>query len=184
MALIKCPECNNEVSDKAETCPHCGIKICILEIKNPLNTSEKNEKGNLIFSTKSLYDKGYWTGYAIYFICMIFLLFLFWFLANLIVAFIVLAITGVITHSGMKKAALLQQSYIELYENRIVGISSEKKYGYENGTSFTIFYHDITHIDNVSNQEIIVHINHGIYAAQAFNCADKVTAIIQEQIKK
>ncbi len=25
--LIKCPECNNEVSDKAEICPHCGVKI-------------------------------------------------------------------------------------------------------------------------------------------------------------
>lgn len=25
--LIRCPECNNEVSDKAEICPHCGIKI-------------------------------------------------------------------------------------------------------------------------------------------------------------
>lgn len=25
--LIICPECNNHVSDKAEICPHCGIKI-------------------------------------------------------------------------------------------------------------------------------------------------------------
>ncbi len=25
--LIRCPECNHEVSDKAATCPHCGIKI-------------------------------------------------------------------------------------------------------------------------------------------------------------
>ena len=25
--LIKCPECNNEVSDKAEICPHCGVKL-------------------------------------------------------------------------------------------------------------------------------------------------------------
>ena len=24
MALIKCPECNKEVSTNAETCPHCG----------------------------------------------------------------------------------------------------------------------------------------------------------------
>ena len=29
MALIKCPECGNTVSDKAETCPHCGIKIAL-----------------------------------------------------------------------------------------------------------------------------------------------------------
>lgn len=27
MALIKCPECENDVSDKAESCPHCGYKI-------------------------------------------------------------------------------------------------------------------------------------------------------------
>ena len=24
MALIKCPECSNDVSDKAEKCPKCG----------------------------------------------------------------------------------------------------------------------------------------------------------------
>lgn len=27
MALIKCPECGNEVSDKAETCIHCGCPL-------------------------------------------------------------------------------------------------------------------------------------------------------------
>lgn len=27
MALMKCPECGQQVSDKAEFCPHCGIKI-------------------------------------------------------------------------------------------------------------------------------------------------------------
>lgn len=27
MALMKCLECGNEVSDKAETCPHCGYKV-------------------------------------------------------------------------------------------------------------------------------------------------------------
>jgi hypothetical protein len=27
MALIKCTECNNEVSDKASTCPKCGAPI-------------------------------------------------------------------------------------------------------------------------------------------------------------
>ena len=26
MAIIPCPECGKEVSDKAEICPHCGIK--------------------------------------------------------------------------------------------------------------------------------------------------------------
>ena len=27
MALIKCPECGKEVSDKAKACPHCGFEI-------------------------------------------------------------------------------------------------------------------------------------------------------------
>ena len=25
MALIKCPECGESISDKAEKCPHCGL---------------------------------------------------------------------------------------------------------------------------------------------------------------
>ncbi len=27
MSIIKCPECNNEVSTSAEKCPHCGVRI-------------------------------------------------------------------------------------------------------------------------------------------------------------
>ena len=27
MALINCPECNREISDKAKSCPHCGFPI-------------------------------------------------------------------------------------------------------------------------------------------------------------
>lgn len=27
MALIKCPECDKEVSDKAISCPHCGYEL-------------------------------------------------------------------------------------------------------------------------------------------------------------
>lgn len=27
MALIECPECNNQVSETAKTCPHCGYDI-------------------------------------------------------------------------------------------------------------------------------------------------------------
>jgi predicted RNA-binding Zn-ribbon protein involved in translation (DUF1610 family) len=36
MALIKCPECRHEVSDTAETCPHCGYRL-------------KEKPGNVIF---------------------------------------------------------------------------------------------------------------------------------------
>lgn len=27
MSLIKCPECNHEISDKAKMCPHCGFEL-------------------------------------------------------------------------------------------------------------------------------------------------------------
>ncbi len=27
MALINCPECNKEISDKTRKCPHCGYPI-------------------------------------------------------------------------------------------------------------------------------------------------------------
>lgn len=30
MALIKCPECGKEISDRAESCPHCGYPIANL----------------------------------------------------------------------------------------------------------------------------------------------------------
>ena len=38
MALIKCPECNSDISDQAEKCPKCGY-----ELKTP-NEPEKKEK--------------------------------------------------------------------------------------------------------------------------------------------
>ena len=27
MAIIKCPECNKGISDKAVSCPHCGYRL-------------------------------------------------------------------------------------------------------------------------------------------------------------
>ena len=32
MTLILCPECKREISDQANTCPHCGFPIEKLEI--------------------------------------------------------------------------------------------------------------------------------------------------------
>lgn len=29
MALITCPECHGQVSDKAAVCPHCGFPIAV-----------------------------------------------------------------------------------------------------------------------------------------------------------
>jgi hypothetical protein len=27
MAIISCPECSKDISDKALTCPHCGVSV-------------------------------------------------------------------------------------------------------------------------------------------------------------
>jgi len=32
MALIKCPECSKDVSDKAPTCPNCGAPIAAASV--------------------------------------------------------------------------------------------------------------------------------------------------------
>lgn len=39
MALIKCPECNSEVSDKAKSCPKCGCPI-----KEDVNFTQKQHR--------------------------------------------------------------------------------------------------------------------------------------------
>lgn len=41
MALIKCPECKNEVSGKAKTCPHCGATVELVSYFQEVNTEEK-----------------------------------------------------------------------------------------------------------------------------------------------
>lgn len=33
MALISCPECGKEISDKVKSCPHCGYPIDNEEIQ-------------------------------------------------------------------------------------------------------------------------------------------------------
>ena len=43
MALIKCPECNKEVSDKAEICVHCGYPISKWIKEKKSDSSQSNE---------------------------------------------------------------------------------------------------------------------------------------------
>jgi uncharacterized membrane protein YvbJ len=49
MALIKCPECGNQVSNTAATCPHCGAPVAAaaVEAKHagaPLTTVQETSK--------------------------------------------------------------------------------------------------------------------------------------------
>lgn len=40
MALVNCKECGKEVSDKAASCPHCGISAPGLEVQMQENTGK------------------------------------------------------------------------------------------------------------------------------------------------
>ena len=48
MALIKCPECGKEVSDKAEACPNCGYPAC----EFPNGTKSKMEDQEELIASK------------------------------------------------------------------------------------------------------------------------------------
>lgn len=43
MALFQCPECNKEISDKAECCPHCGTPLKLK--KNSVAVTTKRAGG-------------------------------------------------------------------------------------------------------------------------------------------
>lgn len=54
MALIICPECGQQVSDKAEFCPHCGIKIA----GNIVPAQHTSETAAQVSQTVSGHDTG------------------------------------------------------------------------------------------------------------------------------
>lgn len=43
MALINCPECGKEVSDKAKACPNCAYPIAKLKESNVVEHNEATE---------------------------------------------------------------------------------------------------------------------------------------------
>ena len=47
MALIKCPECGNQISDKAEKCPHCGLTSSYFEVEKSQNKSDEVDYSNI-----------------------------------------------------------------------------------------------------------------------------------------
>lgn len=53
MALINCPECGKEVSDKASACIHCGYPLQDLKEKTP--SSSVNNKEVTAFSKPTIY---------------------------------------------------------------------------------------------------------------------------------
>lgn len=50
MALINCPECNREISDRVKACPHCGYPIGDDETDKTINSNKKKSKGIILIS--------------------------------------------------------------------------------------------------------------------------------------
>jgi predicted amidophosphoribosyltransferase len=50
VALINCPECKKEVSDKASSCPNCGHPIARNPPVKKFYDIENWEPGNIIYS--------------------------------------------------------------------------------------------------------------------------------------
>ena len=62
MALIKCPECGKEISDNAESCPHCGY---------PINKKEDSKQEEVQKSTEQKEKKPLKKRYLVIFIIIV-----------------------------------------------------------------------------------------------------------------
>ena len=47
MALIKCPECGKEFSDKASACPNCGCPTSEINTSSNSNNSSEDELASI-----------------------------------------------------------------------------------------------------------------------------------------
>ena len=65
MALIKCPECKKEISNKATACPHCGCPIVAKLPKKmkSLHSLSRDEQNAIITYRKQTCQ--FWTPYRI-----------------------------------------------------------------------------------------------------------------------
>ena len=59
MALIKCPDCGNSISDRAEKCPHCGLpaKFFHSQESESIDTLDYSHLGNLMISFDGDYTR-------------------------------------------------------------------------------------------------------------------------------
>ena len=60
MSLLKCPECNSNVSEYAEACPNCGCPINIIKEKqNQLYTIINGKKCDVTYYVTRILDNSY-----------------------------------------------------------------------------------------------------------------------------
>ena len=59
MALIKCPECGNSISDRAEKCPHCGLPAKFFQVqeRDTQAVMDYERLGNILISFDGDYTR-------------------------------------------------------------------------------------------------------------------------------
>ena len=59
MALINCPECGKQISDKAEACPYCGLpsSYFVINKKEEASSVDYKNLSNILISFDSDYKK-------------------------------------------------------------------------------------------------------------------------------
>jgi len=72
MALINCPECKKEISDKAESCPHCGFPLIQVQKVKPKALDMKElikhyAKKHPVFALTGLYIVASYVGLSVQF---------------------------------------------------------------------------------------------------------------------
>ena len=57
MALISCPQCGQQVSDRALVCPHCGIDVqkALAEVREEQKLEQKRRKKHLLIAFASAF---------------------------------------------------------------------------------------------------------------------------------
>ena len=131
-------------------------------------------KENIIFTTKGLYNN-----------------------SNVIIAFVVYAILATIMCFTMSmyslvfwllmilfiipytRATCMKKSYIELYEDHVVGFSVPDNIFSGTASEFKLDYTDITHVE-IQQDTVKIYFNGGSYLVQAKGEENTVNKIIQE----
>lgn len=192
MALINCPECNNQVSNKADTCPHCGVRICDYVALKTEQEKVETTTDKIIFSTKK--DKRnpmFWVGFMFFTIVLVFAYF---FLINWIFGYLfgiffgyffgVVSSIAVFILCLFLENNILQQdrSYVDVYENHIEGVTFKSK-ECEGGVNFSVLYSEILKVDTTQGF-IIIHTRYNQYKVQALKKEAECKNIICKKLLK
>ena len=173
MALSNCPQCNSKLAQDALFCSRCGAQV--------QTSSDTAENGAVLFTTKGLFKTTYYVSIIPHIILSVLLIVLGTIFGFGVGGAILYLLYWLLCHKWVAKQKQTYWSYVELREKNLSGLTFENNGNFRHGTSFTLTYADVVHLDTVGNNAVIIRTSHGSYSVQATGCADKVVQIIQQQ---